>query len=91
MNASESLYCHQLQYSLWFTDSSGSSEDEDMDTTPAVQVTVKFSPRNHEKSKISQDVSHQQYLMKIAEEPWCETTYHCNDSSLALVKFFEQC
>ncbi|KAK7601655.1 hypothetical protein V9T40_009096 [Parthenolecanium corni] len=67
-------------------DSSDSSEDEDMDNTPAVQVTVKFSPRNLDKSKISQEMSHQQYLMKTAEEPWCETTYHCSNSSLALTK-----
>lgn len=69
-----------------FADSSDSSDDEDADSTPAVQVTVKFSPRNLDKSKISQEWSHQQYLMKVAEEPWCETSYHSSESSLALVK-----
>lgn len=84
-----------------FADSSDSSEDEDADNSPAVQVTVKFSSRNPERSKISQEWSHQQYLMKVAEEPWCETTYHCSNSSQALVshinsqilrgKFFNIC
>ncbi|XP_065213106.1 DNA-directed RNA polymerase III subunit RPC5 isoform X2 [Planococcus citri] len=63
-------------------DSSSSSEGEPDEGTSAVQVTVKFSQKR-EKTKISQEWSHQQHLSKVAEEPWCEAAYLNSTSSTA--------
>lgn len=74
-------------------DSSSSSEGEPEEGTSAVPVTVKFSQKR-EKTKISQEWSHQQHLTKVAEEPWCETGYLTSTSSTAAVciqlKIFEK-
>ncbi len=66
-----------------FTDYFSSSDE---DENPAVQVTVKFAQRSLDKVKMSQEVSHQRYLTKLEEEPWCETTYHNSTSPAALVR-----
>lgn len=63
---------------------SSSSEDEAEESSSAVQVTVKFSQKNSEKTKISHELNHHQHLLKAAEEPWCETVYYNSNSSTAL-------
>jgi hypothetical protein len=49
------------------------SSDDDAEGPAAIPITVKFTHKSNDKTKISQEQSHHQHLMKTAEEPGCET------------------
>lgn len=65
---------------------SESSDDETESGITAIPITVKFTHKNNDKTKLSQEVSHQQHLMRTAEEPWCETAFYNSTSSTAMVR-----
>lgn len=67
-------------------DSESSSEEEVDEKSPAVQVTVKFTQRNLDKSKLPQEMSHQQHINRMTDEPWCETKFkHSSFTDLVII------
>lgn len=76
-------YNHTTIHSIRIPDSDLS--DDDMEGTASIPITVKFTHKKSDKTKISQEQSHQQHLMRAAEEAWCETTFYNSTSSTAMV------